>query len=54
VSKFLGFFHPGAVEILNIDSFETLKSYGLRMHFSQAYTLRKSGRTLIWGSYRPR
>ena len=49
----MGFFHPGVVEILIIDSFGLLKSCGVRMNFSQAYTLRKSGRTLKWVSYRP-
>jgi len=50
----MGFFHPGVVEILNFDSFGPLKSCGGwgRMHASHAYTLRKTGRTLIWGSYR--
>jgi hypothetical protein len=48
----MGCVHPGVVEILNFDSFGPFKSCGARMHGSQAYTLRKTGRTLMWGSYR--
>ena len=51
----MGFFHPGVVEISNFDSFKPPKSCGGgggRVHASDAYALRKAGRTLIWVSYR--
>jgi len=52
MSKLMGLFHPGVVKILNFDSFGALKSSGVRMHISHAYTLRKTSRALIWGSYK--
>ena len=48
------FVRPGVVEILNFDSFGLRKSCGEGGgDGSQAYTLRQTGRTLIWGSHRP-
>jgi hypothetical protein len=34
MSKLKGFFHPGVVEILKIDSFGLIKSGGVMMHFN--------------------
>jgi hypothetical protein len=51
-SKLMGFVQPATVEILNFVNLGPLKSCGDRMHASHAYTLRKTSRMLIWGSYR--
>jgi hypothetical protein len=48
----VGFVYPGVVEVLNFDGFGPLISCRGRMHVSHAYTLRKTGRVLICGSYR--
>jgi len=52
MSKLMGLVHSEIVDFLNTNSFRPLKSCGGRMDGSQAYTLRKRGRTLIWGSYK--
>ena len=44
----MGFVYPGVVEVLNFDSFGSLISCRGRMHVSHSYTLRKTGRVLIW------
>jgi len=48
----MGFVYPGAVEVLNFDSFGPLISCRGRIHVSHAYTLRKTGGALICGVYR--
>jgi len=53
LSKLMGFVRTGVVEILTLTILNLLNLVGGRMHGSQAYTLRKTCRTLIWGSYRP-
>jgi hypothetical protein len=52
MSKLTGFIHLAVAEILNFDSLGNLKFCGGRMHGSHAHTLRKTGSTFIWGSYR--
>ena len=52
MSELMGIVHPRVVEILNFDSFGPLKSGEGRMHVNHACTIRKAGRTLIWGSHR--
>jgi hypothetical protein len=54
IFKINGFLSSLKVDILNLHSLGPLKSCGLMMDFNQAYTLRKSGRMLIWSSYRLR
>jgi hypothetical protein len=41
MSKLMVFVHSGAEDILNFDRFGPLKSCGVRIHVSHAYTLRK-------------
>ena len=48
----MGFVYPGVVEVLNFDNFGPLISCRGQMHVSHAYTLRKTGRALVCGSYR--
>jgi len=48
----MGCVYSGVVEVLIFDSFGPLISCRGRMHVSHAYTLRKTGRALICGSYR--
>jgi hypothetical protein len=49
VSKLMGFVHPDVVEILNLDSFRSLKSCGGRYSVIHACKLSKTHGSLIWG-----
>lgn len=49
----MGFFYPTVVEILNFDTLGPLRTCGDMTHVSHAYTLGRTSRTFIWGSYRP-
>jgi hypothetical protein len=45
----MGLVHSEIVEIVNFNSFGPLKSCRGRIHGRQAFTVRKTGKTLIWG-----